>query len=456
MVTRRGRLRIVALALIICTILFWHTRSRGYDYTYSQAPNATLEKPTGIDFEKEAGYFDNDTNELRMPTPAHGGRSRSTTSTSSTSTKSTSSTTIAQETTPSRQTEDGWRSKDADEEERLYEEMDKYEGVQENPESGVFLDKGAKSGSDKTTKKILHQPPPIPDKVDWSRFAYTQYVTNADYLCNSVMIFETLHRLGSKADRLMMYPNFMLDPTDTESDTPHGKLLIQARDKYNVKLMPVEVQHREGADATWADSFTKLLAFNQTQYDRVLSLDSDGAVLQPMDELFLLPPSPVAMPRAYWLLDESPPKTMLSSQVVLIQPDTVEFERIIHKIATTTENDYDMEIVNDLYRDSAMILPHRPYDMLTGEWRRTEHSHYLGSDREVWDPATVLSEAKFIHFSDWPVPKPWMFVPEDIKRANQPRCRMINGEESCLEQEIWNRFYTNFAEQRLVSKLDLC
>ena len=34
------------------------------------------------------------------------------------------------------------------------------------------------------------------------------------------------------------------------------------------------------ATATWAESYTKLLAFNQTQYDRVLSLDSDSTVLQ--------------------------------------------------------------------------------------------------------------------------------------------------------------------------------
>ena len=27
--------------------------------------------------------------------------------------------------------------------------------------------------------------------------------------------------------------------------------------------------------ATWSESSTKLLAFNQTQYDRVLALDSD-------------------------------------------------------------------------------------------------------------------------------------------------------------------------------------
>lgn len=37
-----------------------------------------------------------------------------------------------------------------------------------------------------------------------------------------------------------------------------------------------------------------------------------------------------------------------------------------------------MEIVNNLYRDNAMILPHRPYDMLTGEYRNTGgHNDYM-------------------------------------------------------------------------------
>ncbi|THZ34429.1 hypothetical protein D6C88_10490, partial [Aureobasidium pullulans] len=111
--------------------------------------------------------------------------------------------------------------------------------------------------------------------VDWSRFAYSQYVTEKNYLCNSLMIFETLHRLGSKAE---------------------------PRDNYNVKLVPIHVQRFAG-EATWGDSFTKLLAFNQTQYERVIILDSDANVLQPMDELFFLPRVPVAMPRAYWDYD---------------------------------------------------------------------------------------------------------------------------------------------------------
>ena len=76
--------------------------------------------------------------------------------------------------------------------------------------------------------------------TDWSQFAYVQYVTNLPYLCNSIMLFERLHSLGCKPDRLMMYPSgFSLDDNGTES-----RLLTKARDEYKVKLMPVDVQRR--------------------------------------------------------------------------------------------------------------------------------------------------------------------------------------------------------------------
>ena len=158
----------------------------------------------------------------------------------------------------------------------------------------------------RTTRPNGSQSPSVPlgDGIDWTRFAYVQYATNSAYLCNSVMLFETLHRLGTKADRLLMYPRkFHIDQTDTDAGSVEGRLLQRAQDEYGVKLQPVEVQHKDSSDresgnvrptqngqltiliATWAESFTKLLAFNQTQYDRVLSLDSDATVLQVRDRL---------------------------------------------------------------------------------------------------------------------------------------------------------------------------
>ncbi|KAI0967610.1 glucose N-acetyltransferase [Xylaria arbuscula] len=281
--------------------------------------------------------------------------------------------------------------------------------------------------------------------VDWSRYAYTQYVTNKEYLCNSVMIFETLHRLKAKADRVMMYPNSMMEPTETNPKSNEAKLLIKARDQYGVKLVPVSVQQKSGADATWAESFTKLLAFNQTQYQRVLNVDSDATILQPMDELFMMPPCPVAMPRAYWLF---PDNKILSSQLMLVQPSEVEFDRIMKQVESSSRNDYDMEIVNQLYIDQAMILPHRPYDLLTGEFRGDEHEKYLGTDREEFDPVAVYNEAKYLHFSDWPVPKPWIPMSESIRQDKQPKCVTKNGQEDCSARELWNGFYTDFTQRR--------
>ena len=157
--------------------------------------------------------------------------------------------------------------------------------------------------------------------------------------------------------------------------------------------------------ATWAESFTKLLAFNQTQYNRVLHLDSDGTVLQNMDDLFLLPQAAVAMPRAYWLGFN---ERVLSSQIMLVEPSEHEFSRVVKTMEAGGSGDYDMEIVNILYKDKALILPHRPYDLLTGEFAAKPddtHQNYLGDEEERWDPDIILQEAKYLHFSDWPMPK---------------------------------------------------
>ena len=154
--------------------------------------------------------------------------------------------------------------------------------------------------------------------------------------------------------------------------------------------------------ATWAESYTKLLAFNQTDYERILHLDSDSTVLQNMDELFFIEPAFVAMPRAYWLGFQD---RILSSQLLLLQPNEHEFDRVMKATSGAGGNDYDMDLLNNLYKDNALVLPHRPYDLLTGEFRGEEHSKYIGDDSKSWDPDYFYKECKFLHFSDWPLPK---------------------------------------------------
>lgn len=83
--------------------------------------------------------------------------------------------------------------------------------------------------------------------VDWEKNAYVTYVTKGDVLCNAVMIFESLKRLGSKAKRVMIIPDteeFKTEDYSSRSgvkDEMVKRLLKEAVENYGVKLERVRV-----------------------------------------------------------------------------------------------------------------------------------------------------------------------------------------------------------------------
>lgn len=114
-----------------------------------------------------------------------------------------------------------------------------------------------------------------PHGIDWSRFAYSLYATKTEYLCNAVMLADSLSRHGARAQKVLLYDrDWVVTP-----NTYEGRLLVKAMDEYDVYLLPVEVVALGGPSA-WRESFTKLRAFNMTGFKRVLSLDSDATVLK--------------------------------------------------------------------------------------------------------------------------------------------------------------------------------
>jgi hypothetical protein len=71
----------------------------------------------------------------------------------------------------------------------------------------------------------------------------------------------------------------------------------------------------------------------------------------------------------------------------------------------------------------------------------------------VWNGSRILEEAKYIHFSDWPVPKPWLAVPEEVKANSQPECVAgLNGKaDDCTDRDLWLGLYDDFSSRREVS-----
>ncbi|GFF24628.1 alphaN-acetylglucosamine transferase [Aspergillus udagawae] len=298
------------------------------------------------------------------------------------------------------------------------------------------------------------------DKVDWSRYAYSQYATSSTYLCNAVMVFEALERLGSRADRILFYPEdwdmFVADDRDRDS-----QLLELAKEKYKALLVPISsemIKAGGGSGESWDKSIVKLLAFGETEYDRVIHIDSDVTILQKMDELFFLPPAKAAMPRAYWAL---PDTKQLSSLLIVIEPSYREFKALMEsaqpalhgqvEVDSNETHRYDMELLNNRYADSALVLPHRQYGLVTGEFRKKDHRNFFGNDYETWDPDKVLAEAKLVHFSDWPLPKPWVLSNQKLLAEILPKCDYKPGtlqERGCRDREVWKSLYQDFRQRR--------
>ena len=259
------------------------------------------------------------------------------------------------------------------------------------------------------------------------------------------MVFEALDRLGSRADRILFYSEEwdtdVADQVDRDS-----QLLVKARDEYNVKLIPVQFEKQ--GDSTWDASFGKFLAWQQTQYDRIIHIDSDVTMRRHLDELFLLPGASVAMTRAYWALPE---KKALTSLLVVLEPSYKEFNRLLDagQAARKEGKEFDMDILNNFYDNTAMVLPHQKYGLISGEFRSEDHKHFLGHPDREWDPQRALDEASLVHFSDWPVPKPWVMWPRNVLNEKQPECKHPEGsKEDCSDRKVWLSLYDDFRHRR--------
>ena len=238
---------------------------------------------------------------------------------------------------------------------------------------------------------------------------------------------------------MLFYPQEWDLEIESGSDRD-SQLLVKARDEYGVKLEP-----SDGAGM-------KYLAWGLTSYDRVISLDSGATVRKNLDGLFLIPKAPVALVRAYW---ELPQTRKLTDLFVLLEPSESEQQQLM--IAARSESrgttGEEEDVVNKFYADSAMVLPHREYGLLSLEFRVEDHGSYLGNTVEKWDPDKVMREASLVFFTDDPLPKPWIMWPHNLIGDIMPKCKTGElGNDDCRDKKIWSDLYDDFRRRRKVNK----
>ncbi len=233
-------------------------------------------------------------------------------------------------------------------------------------------------------------------------------------------------------------------------DSPEAKALATIREDHpDIFLCGFDVISTRKGDATWADSLTKFHSFALTNWTRILAFDSDSLVLNKMDHYFLSPLAPIAVPRAYWLnnKEDDIAQQVLGSHVMLLEPNEKQYKKIVDEALQS--GDFDMEVINHMFKDSAMILPHRRLALLSGEFRTNDHSKYMApNEDEEWNAMGEVSRALLVHFSDWPLPKPWMPRTEAEWKAALPECRDDDAgapdRPPCANRMMWTGFYHDY------------
>ncbi|CEP63802.1 glucose N-acetyltransferase LALA0_S09e02828g [Lachancea lanzarotensis] len=143
--------------------------------------------------------------------------------------------------------------------------------------------------------------------VKWESYAYVNYATELEYLCNTLVLFKRLRSLNTKAKLVALVSRDLVESENSEKQRS-SKLLLEKLVQVSPEQVVVKIVDsivKPGDLTQWSKSLTKLLVFDQTEYERVVYLDSDAEVSNSMDELFFLPPYVTfAAPLTYWSLSK--------------------------------------------------------------------------------------------------------------------------------------------------------
>lgn len=268
--------------------------------------------------------------------------------------------------------------------------------------SSTYLDSevgdstGSKSGANATLTGLVASA-----RTASKRFAYIFYVTSNEYACAALQLIDGLvNRVGmdtSRIDLVMLHGANLADV-----------FLRRARDQLNVKTMSVKLLHADATESTWETSLTKLRAFQDWGYDRVVYLDSDAVVMQSLDHLFDLPPGRLYAPTAYWL-----PQPFFASTLMVIEPSNDVFQDIIAWArARGAAAGFDMDILNVYFADSVHHLPGE-YTVLNSDFRQPSDA----PTKLFTSTAELKTKAKVVHFSctpDGSYGKPWAWPRNEL------------------------------------------
>ncbi|KAJ6260708.1 hypothetical protein Dda_4937 [Drechslerella dactyloides] len=314
------------------------------------------------------------------------------------------------------------------------------------------------------------------------KVGYVQMVQTLDEVCGAVMAFGDLDRLGSRAARVLVYPESwdmqLEDPSvgattstslraDKEGVKKESRKLSswRRRDKakrsqrttvqdvnVNVEINPPPMTRASSMAAKQhfhtarrllfhaqeryhaqliplpETAISAVTVFNMTSYNRLLYLSHPAQVLKNMDDLLLYtPPAPLAAPRRTSSISGTP--LSVSPNFLLITPSATEYRHLTRQLGTSKRATKSQiaTVLEDTYAAAgvSIVLPRAPFEFHTSEFflpPPPSQSH-TGSRYASWTADRVQGEGYYIHFDGRKVvtvdgEKTWVPVPQPWKTAS--------------------------------------
>jgi len=210
--------------------------------------------------------------------------------------------------------------------------------------------------------------------------AYATLLTKTSYLPGVLVLEHTLRSVGSEYALIVMAtPALPAEARDILAQRGIGVVNIQS-------LQPRPGLHTLSVDdARFADTWTKLRAFELTDYDRIVLLDADMIVMQKMDELMELSLANDEIAAAHVCACNPRKLTHYPADWV---PENCAYTPLTHPTSLTAPT--------QITHDSP-----RPYSQ-------------LNSGLVVLNPSTELAQAVYNHLDTSPLVPIWSFPDQDL------------------------------------------
>jgi lipopolysaccharide biosynthesis glycosyltransferase len=284
--------------------------------------------------------------------------------------------------------------------------------------------------------------PIAPDDKLSRKFAYSLTVPDSSYFLAALTTAFSLQRVKSKADIIIDY---------IESSTSEQYLLLEKARQLNITLRAVRPQSIPTVHTNfdYSRSVMKItVPWNMTEYDKVISLDTDNIVLKNIDHLFYCPDSSSVnhfeqlgklrdlsktsqecdetLPCSFESLQNCPSKIRgwYTSAMMVVKPDPSLIPKILNCKSKHINFISDMDYLNCFYSCKFVQLP----------------VHYQNFDRP-----DLLPFSNITHVVHWSTGR---------KPFNKQYSRVLRGEvpwpKNSRMSDIWHEHYFAAGLDKLV------